>query len=213
MESNWAVGFTLDIPEDTFWRWASEDLVPSVQKREFVQFGSNTPGMADLYMGPCDDASLWGIETYELSPQRTKVVVWFDQRVPRWDLSLWPLMLALDVIFTYYPEAPHNLDWQYDYPDSEAGDIFNAALHRLKRGEAGTLPAQQAETARGDGPVADDKESEIAQRRRNVLDLWQQRTLGTTKEKFKRDTANFLAVSESTIRDDLRFWTTEGKIE
>lgn len=156
MDGNWSAGFTLDIPEDTFWRWADEDLVPSAQRREIALFGDLSPGLADQYLGPCDDASLWGIRTCELSPLKTKVVAWFDPHVTRLELSLWPCQMALDVIFSYYPEAPRNLDWQLDDPDSEAGALFVSAMRKLKRGEAGTFLLQaKAETAREDEPDPD----------------------------------------------------------
>ncbi len=58
-----------------------------------------------------------------------------------------------------------------------------------------------------------DKESAIAERRRKVVQLWSQREKGESKEAFKRRVAVSLAVSESTIRDDLRYLENQGKIE
>ena len=71
-------------------------------------------------------------------------------------------------------------------------------------------PAEH-EPTKTKGPL--DRQSEIAGRRQTVKDQWQAREPGSTTEAFKRKVAYELAVSESTIRDDLKFLKEAKQIE
>lgn len=201
---NWSASFILNTPRDAFRQWADGALQPSMHSREIRLYETLSHGVADLHWTTEEDASWW-IETYELGPERTEVTAWFDPRIDRWDLSLWTFILALDVIFTRFQDACFTLEWQPNDTASEIGAIFTGAMQRLRAGKAGV---------KGKGAkVPGNKASEIAARRHTILERWEHRSPGTTKEKFKRDTASDLAVSESTVRDDLRYWEDEGKIK
>ena len=201
---NWSASFILNTPRDAFRQWADGALQPLMHSREIRLYETLSHGVADLHWTTEEDASWW-IETYELGPERTEVTAWFDPRIDRWDLSLWTFILALDVIFTRFQDACLTLEWQPNDTDSETGAIFTGAMQRLRAGKAGV---------KGKGAnVPGDKASEIAARRNTILERWEHRPPDTTKEKFKRDTASDLAVSESTVRDDLRYWEDEGKIK
>jgi hypothetical protein len=199
-----SASFILDASQDGFMQWVYGALLPLIHSREISLAETLSPVVAALRWTTDDEAPLWGIETYKLGPERTEVMAWLDPCIARPELSLWPLVLALDVIFTRFPEACPTLEWQPN-DNSEMGAIFTGAMQRLRAGKAGVKEK--------DATVPGDKASEIAARRHTVLDRWEQRAAGTTQEKFKRDTANYLAVSESTIRDDLAYWKDRGDIK
>lgn len=202
---NWSASFILNTPRDAFRQWADGALLPLIHSREISLAETLSPVVAALRWTTDDEAPLWGIETYKLGPERTEVTAWLDPCIARPELSLWPLVLALDVIFTRFQDACLTLEWQPNDTASEIGAIFTGAMQRLRAGKAGV---------KGKGAtVPGDRASEIAARRHTILERWEHRSPDTTIEKFKRDMASALAVSESTVRDDLRYWKDRGDIK
>jgi len=194
--------FTLaDLPEDAFWRAVSSYLTPGYDAREIaIVYFPDTSEMHWLAgAGPFPGGdTVGGIQTHG-----EKVRYWVD---PNQVSDAWNLAAALSqlgVILELFPCA--SLEWEPRDAEGEMGALFTAAMQGLRAGKAGV---------KGKGAnVPGDKASEIAARRNTILERWEHRPPGTTKEKFKRDTASDLAVSESTVRDDLRYWADEGKIK
>ena len=128
-----------------------------------------------------------------------------------------------------WPQLRDTLSWRLDwFPETEsqlaALEAFEARMRRLKDTPGQRAPIDEPpaippvledppENEPTKPEVLLDRQSDIAGRRQTVKDRWEARKPGSTTEAFKREAAADLTVSESTIRDDLKFLKEAKQIE